>query len=282
MEQNSFYLTLPSNVLSSPTNTLANYFTILPHRITVNGDWRVALTEISYTKSWYNIIEDEIFYCYNRQFIAFNGKDGKIVQLSKGYYEDEETLVSEINKKFQEFEFDKNPYLAYNKFTKKVKIVKGLNGEDEIFPYMSVALREILGFRNNLLSDKIYVYNEDKSRGKEGSEATIVEIAFNQNTENQVDISRGIRSLYVYSDIVHPVRVGDKQVQLLRTVEIPEKVSFGKQCVIKYDKPYYHPIITGDFNSIKIYIKDDAGKDIPFEFGRVTLTLHFQKWKDTI
>ena len=52
-----FFITLPSNVksITSEPNTIANYITKLPQRIILNGKWQVALVEISYPLTWYNI-----------------------------------------------------------------------------------------------------------------------------------------------------------------------------------------------------------------------------------
>ena len=294
MEQNSFYLTLPSNVQSSPTNSLTNYFTILPHRISLDGEWRVALTEISYTKSWYNIVEDEQIYCYSDDMRAFSDKNGVPVILKKGYY-DTEDLIFEINKLLGKvhvinkpfLEEKHKPYLVHNINTNKVSLKKGEDDNgNAIHAFLSVSLREILGFKKHIYSHKSLLLKKKFSveYNIEGNIVSSVEVAedIGEEADSHIDIDRGIRSIFLYSDIVHPVRVGDSQVQLLRVVEIPENVGFGKQCVIKYDRPYYHPIITQDFNSIRVYIKDDAGSDIPFEFGRVIVTLHFKKWSNTI
>ena len=63
-----FYLTLPSNttnlhrtsadgtdlVYSDPQQLLNHYRTSLPQRIRLEGDWEVALAEITYPHSWFN------------------------------------------------------------------------------------------------------------------------------------------------------------------------------------------------------------------------------------
>ncbi len=53
---NSFYITLPSNVKSEFfENTVANFKTKLAKRIELEGEWEVGLAAISYTYSWYNL-----------------------------------------------------------------------------------------------------------------------------------------------------------------------------------------------------------------------------------
>lgn len=87
-------------------------------------------------------------------------------------------------------------------------------------------------------------------------------------------IRGGRYSLFVYTDIIRSVHVGDTKANLLRMVDIPESVQFGDQVVIRYQSPEYKRLAT---TSIEIYIKDDSGEDIPFEFGRTICTLHFKR-----
>ena len=52
-----FYVILPSDssVGSYPNNTVARFVTKLPERIHLEGDYEMALAEIIYPHSWYNV-----------------------------------------------------------------------------------------------------------------------------------------------------------------------------------------------------------------------------------
>ena len=52
-----FYIVLPSNssMVTHPNNTLAQYITNLPRRISLSGEWECGLTEIHYPHDWYNV-----------------------------------------------------------------------------------------------------------------------------------------------------------------------------------------------------------------------------------
>lgn len=91
------------------------------------------------------------------------------------------------------------------------------------------------------------------------------------------DITGGIRSLLVYSDVVDYSLVGNVFAQLLRVVKIPPGSQFGESVDVTYEKPYYLPLANREINTIEIDIKDDSGEPIRFEFGRVEVTLHFIK-----
>ena len=63
---------------------------------------------------------------------------------------------------------------------------------------------------------------------------------------------------------------GDAPVPLLRIVPVEGEVA---QRVSKsFVRPQYVPLSRKQFN-----IKRDTGESVPFEFGRVLLTLHFRQ-----
>ena len=55
----NFYMTLPSNT-KLDGNTTSNFRVRLPQKIQLDGDWEVALVEIMYPHSWYNVSGHEI------------------------------------------------------------------------------------------------------------------------------------------------------------------------------------------------------------------------------
>ena len=83
--------------------------------------------------------------------------------------------------------------------------------------------------------------------------------------------------MMVYSNVGDYMTVGDTRCQLLQSVEIPSTAKTGDQLVKRYDNPDYVPLHSLFIPAIEIEIKDDAGKPLEFEFGRVTVRLHFKK-----
>lgn len=92
-----------------------------------------------------------------------------------------------------------------------------------------------------------------------------------------VDFYRGIHNIMVYCDIVDFITIGNFRAQLLQTLEIPSTAKAGDQLVKRYDVPDYIPVHSRFIPSIQIALRDDSGQDIPFEFGRVMLKLHFKR-----
>ena len=83
--------------------------------------------------------------------------------------------------------------------------------------------------------------------------------------------------LYVYSDIIEPIHVGDTLTQLLRFVEIPNGYKFGDQVVLSYPDTQYIPVNKNEIDMIEIEIKNEYGELFPFEYGRSIITLHFRQ-----
>jgi hypothetical protein len=87
-------------------------------------------------------------------------------------------------------------------------------------------------------------------------------------------LQRGFHSLFVYCDIAEHVVVGDVKVPLLRTVNISGKE--GVMISKIYQTVQYVPIQRKQFDTIEIDIRDDTGRRVPFQRGKVIVTLHFR------
>ena len=93
--------------------------------------------------------------------------------------------------------------------------------------------------------------------------------------ETRADIrsNRPYKTVYVYTNIIEPVVVGDTKVRLLRTLE-----ANGDEVVHRvFSSPVYLPLQTKNFDSIEINIMSDSGELMPFLLGKSTVTLHFKK-----
>lgn len=82
-------------------------------------------------------------------------------------------------------------------------------------------------------------------------------------------------TLYVYCDLATHQMVGDSSVPLIRIVSAPESTS--DSCVVTYPTIQYVPAKGGTVQTIEVDIRDDTGKRIPFNTGRVVVVLHLRK-----
>ena len=85
---------LPSNssMKTYPDNTLNHHVTALSNRIELDGDWEVALSEILFKRTWYNIREDEYML-----IIITSGNEIDIFLLESFYF-DVYQLVDRCNR----------------------------------------------------------------------------------------------------------------------------------------------------------------------------------------
>jgi hypothetical protein len=299
----NFYVMLPSNVKSFPQNTIANYKTKLASRLIFNDDWEVGLVEISYTLSWYNVPKQEPIYLmyWDEKIKRYFEK----IHLPPGRYNTITEVISVINyrlnritwpddfkfqtEKLAEKEVEKKPSIEVRERDRITTIKQGvLKNNKLVFLELSENLCNIFGINHKYMKSKyeqqFLNYKEIEAEYKKQNQsmdgiiyAEPEDDLLTHKSEKPYELSGGYHSLFVYSDIVSPSFVGDSYTQLLRLVEIPSDYKFGDQVKITYPSTYYIPVLVKEFDTIEIDIKDDTGENIPFEFGRSILTLHFRK-----
>ncbi|XP_070155843.1 uncharacterized protein [Polyergus mexicanus] len=91
---------------------------------------------------------------------------------------------------------------------------------------------------------------------------------------------RGIPDkLFVYCDICEPYITGDVQSPLLRIValDVGNDYAFASTQIKHFSHTQYIALRQTSFRTIEIDIRDQLGQSIPFEFGTLTVTLHFRR-----
>lgn len=269
---NSFYITLPSNVSSFeyyPNNTAANYVTQLARPLELDDSWEVAVTEVSYTVSWYNVRGDYEYFIINEN----NEKISDTFFLNAGYYPYIETIIENMNKelKYLESNYINPPKLIVDRRSRRISIEFGRITS----PYESLLFLK--------LPDELFAQLGFVQKTWQKIAIVIVPINNESDDHNTVrgeipyDLTGGIHSILLYSDVVQPSLVGDSYTQLLRVIKIPNDVDYGDQAVISYAHPYYLPLMNTRLSTIEIDLKDDTGHQFPFEYGRTIVTMHFRK-----
>lgn len=99
--------------------------------------------------------------------------------------------------------------------------------------------------------------------------------AFFAETKSPVsmDVFGDIHSLYVYSDIIETRAVADKMAQLLRVVSVDRTRKGGSVETVSFRNLQYFPMRTSSVGDILVYLRDRAGRPIPFLRGEVTVSL---------
>ena len=293
----TFYITLPSNSSMEyfPNNTLSNYVTKLPQPFDLKGEWEVGLSEIQFPITWYNLNENEsrlhvTMYDDTQQFIQ------AFVSPPIGHYEHPNVLIKQINEAIAKIElFTRAIRFSYNEISRKITITFDKKTIAMASLKMSKGLADLLGFEYSKFDNIVKPIKEKSSTGMQSRSDlanNVVETLF-ELPDEQVelipfnsysytgskvcDLQRGFYSLYVYCDIVEPTVVGDVKVPLLRCVNISGKHEETVDRI--YETVHYVPLHRKQFDSIDINIRDDTGRSVPFQRGKVIVTLHFRMKK---
>ena len=247
MEVAQFYLHLPSNssLDKFPNNTLTEYWVCLPQTVSLTGDWEVALTEIQYPHSWNNVQEN----FENRFYLRNQELDGmwEALIVPPGHYSSVADVITKINEVVSSNgRFKDEVQLSFDTLNRKVTV----HLQNEVEVYFS-DIGQMLGFLPKEVISKT------------------------STADREADLDHGFHDLYVYCDIIQPQYVGDALVPLLRIVPVEGKD--GERISKSFIRPQYVPVSRKQFESIEVNIKRDTGETVPFEFGRVLLTLHFRQ-----
>lgn len=98
--------------------------------------------------------------------------------------------------------------------------------------------------------------------------------------DQPASLLRGIPDkLFVYCDICEPYITGDVQSPLLRIValEVRNDYAFASHQIKYFSPAQYVALRQTCFRTIEIDIRDQLGQNIPFEFGTLSVTLHFKR-----
>ena len=92
-------------------------------------------------------------------------------------------------------------------------------------------------------------------------------------------LSNGLPSmLMIYSDICEPYVTGDVQSRLLQTLSLNiDDYTYGSTRIESFSPPMFIRSLYNSFQTIEIDVRDQSGCAIPFDYGTLTVTLHFKK-----
>lgn len=92
-----------------------------------------------------------------------------------------------------------------------------------------------------------------------------------------VKLSRGISSLWVYTDVIRGHVTGHSITPLLRVIPIDPTLNNDASRVLQFEKPYYFPVNLDEIQRITIQIYNAGGKENLTFATPVVCKLHFRK-----
>ena len=243
-----------------PNNTVASFTTLLPENVVLDGEWEVALLEISYPSRCYNVTEGRFFLFPTAMADGtthfMRGTFSYFIE--PGMYESLDEIVEAMNAK------------------STVKYPMAKIGEKSVSKNGNVRFRFLTESYFEPESDdlkQIFGYHEPQ------------ELPASHDWEGTypLDLSR-FHSMMVYTDIIEDEIVGDVKAPLLRCVHIVTRyknnnIYLTQNVMVKtFDNPQYKRVVKQSFHSINIQLRSPYGELLPFvPIGAARLTLHFRK-----
>jgi len=266
-----FYMVLPSNT-SSSSNTTSHFRVQLPHSIDLPGEWMVALVEIQYPYSYDNLPGSSVSTVLLKHKSAPDMKSRVTpIRIPRGHYSDVQALLAVIARAVHGTTFE---------IVEKDKSRKLQRFSDYVsFGYDELQKRVVISLHDRALVSSVYLGPQlEYMLGYTMANSLTTQKEQRNVAKYPPDLTGGRDSIYVYADMVQHQIVGDVMAQLLRQVPIRvANIPYGQPVTEIYIHPHYLSCIKKRIDSVEIYLNDDTGNPIAFNFGKSVLKLHFKK-----
>ena len=244
-----FYAFLPSNASPQvyPDNKTSDFKIELSKRMELHGQWQAALIELHYPNTIAQVIQGE------NEITIESDKIIDTVFVQGGCYPNQKAFLSAVREALsaldnkvqtQPFEVTSENRIIFHPLTTEGKL------------HFSPRLALQLGLDNPgpyPANEKIYGVKP-------------------------IEIALGIPSqMFIYIDILSDQIIGHTRAPLLRTVPVDITARYGSLSIFHCEHPIYFDLNTKSFDTLKIDIRDNAGRLVPFDFGTSTLLVHFKQ-----
>ncbi len=145
----------------------------------------------------------------------------------------------------------------------------------ESFSFYSPTIPALLGFDSKLIGKKEHVVKEpDETEEKITYRGTY-----------PVDMQAGVSIMFVYINIIEYQVIGNMRAPLLRAIPMVNRMrndSLAYTQTLNYNSfgsdLQYKNLMSNAFQTVKVELRDDSGKLVPFMGnGRTVLTLSFKR-----
>ena len=252
MSRTHFYLTLPSNASLDvfPNNKTTEYHVKLPQAVDLEGNWEVGVYSISYPHTWY-VLRD---HNQDTHFYFDNGSGYyDVAFMDYGYYESMQEFIKALNKGLKDRLSDGSIYFTYS--TNTGKTTCHLTKPVRRVYILSRRMSLIMGYAG----EKTEI---DVAKGAAQESPYVADLSF-------------FSSIFAYCNIVEAQMVGNVNAKLIKT--IPVEGTYGDIITQTFTNIQYVPVETKSFEDVEILLRTDTGDPVPFENGKVVVTLHFRK-----
>ena len=259
----SFTIELVCNAFGElfPDNTLSSFTIFLPEQVNLEGQWEVAISEMSYSSMYQNITEGKFKF-----FDEKLSKSTSTYNLEPGLYTSTTDIVEAMYTLIRERNNHNETCITVKVSRRSQNVLIILANDTCGLAVCSTDLGHI--FRNNV-----------------GNEFGVLMIG---KGPHEPDFAYGIvriHSLMIYSDLVEYSIVGDTKAPLLRCFPFISKLKGGDILTTEQYMNYqtftnlqFIPLHKISFHSIHIDLRHTSSQKIPFvSVGITRLVLMFRK-----
>lgn len=270
-----------------PENKTSTFTVQLPRYMYLEGNWEVAMTEIQYPYTFMNVedgenkirleaheITPELY-----KWLASTATDKGPAPLGSpllidtsilpGYYYDIKDVISTINTAIDK----ETQQTAFFEFKSRANKVGAGNDEVQVGRKwiesckLSPSLGLLLGYPPN---STIYCDVPPNT--------AIYRDVFAPHAVNNYAVIP--EKMLIYCDILEPQIIGDtwgKVLGVISTNSDIQRPHFGQSCSTMFNPPQYIPVQSQNFEAIQMDIRDVGGRLMPFQYGTLSVKLHFRR-----
>lgn len=276
MSASQFYIHLPSDSSLNvyPNNTIAKFSTKLANTVVLDGQYEVGLSEIIYPIDYANIDNrDKSYKFWIKRVVKIvdpeTQKESFVEEIRKkrlvktGNYSTIDEFLDSFNHLIAD-EFSENNLQNNLRFTKgeddQLILIcnrpRDRSSMDGAFFMMSPHLSERLGYDSEATSISLFETYRLRSRNFE--------------------LNMGKNIMYIYCDVISHSLVGDVSAPLLRACNLQQSAK-SRTFHLSFPDVHYKPVQKCQFDTIDISINTEQGNPMPFQSGKVLITLHFRR-----
>ena len=220
----------------------------------------------------FEMIDEPILLEKNKEIYEDNLFKKKISKLFRinipaGHYSSGKELIEKINKIIKEKNI-KAINFSYLQFNNKIRTSLKKNTHLKL----SESLASVFGYLNTEFHKECICF--DKIENEKSVEIPVDKIY--ETGSLGLDLNVRLHSLYIYTNIINYIVVGNILTPLLRIVPI-SLGNRGKNANRIFVDRYYHFLHSKYIKQIDISIRDDQGDIVKFHSGKVILVLHFKR-----
>jgi hypothetical protein len=231
----------------------------------------MALLSARFPQNWDNINSGRVALHYERKGgEAHTACHARELRVPTGRYRRIDGLVRAINKTIEGSEFAGLVTFEHDSDASRVDITFMSRRDDASGQLVTAGMRmsrdlsNVLGFQEDVSYSPVLNAPSDR---------------VNFRGRRPPDPDAGYSALLIYCDLLAGRIVGDAEVPVLRSVDVPG----GKSVNVyqEYRTPHYLPVRSIDTETVSVHIRNEKGELVPFAGGTVDLSLFLRPVTDS-